>query len=73
MVDIQKALNTEFGSIAISVLLGIGLAALFRTACKDGKCLVISAPPRVETEKFYYKVDENCYKYTPVSTECKRA
>jgi hypothetical protein len=69
-LDIKQVLDTEFGSIAISVLLGIGLAALFRTACKDGKCVVITGPPRSETENYYYKIDDNCFKYTPVSTEC---
>lgn len=71
MVNIKKALDTEFGSIVISVLLGIGLAALFRTACKDGKCVVITGPPKMETDHYYYKVDDTCFKYTPVSTECK--
>jgi len=71
MVNISKALDTEFGYILISILLGFGLAALFRTACKDGKCMVIASPPVEETSKFYYKVDDDCYKYTPVATKCQ--
>lgn len=71
MVNIKKALDSEFGAIAISVVLGLGLATLFRTACKDGKCVVITNPPKAETDNYYYKVDEDCYKYTPVATECR--
>lgn len=71
MATITKALNSDFGSIAISILLGLGLAALFRTACKDGKCIVIDGPPMQDTEKYFYKIDENCFKYTTVATECK--
>ena len=72
MIPVNKLLDTEFGAIAISIILGVGLAALFRTACKDGKCIVINGPPRMETEKYYYKIDDTCFKYTPVASECDK-
>ena len=71
MLQIKKVLDNKFGSIAISILLGLGLAALFKTACKDGQCIVINGPPQAETERYYYKVDDTCYKYPPVASECK--
>lgn len=71
MVKITKALDSEAGAIIVSILLGLGLAALFRSACKDGKCIVIDGPPSQETDKYYYKIDSDCYKYTPVATECR--
>lgn len=70
-MEISKVLESKVGSIAISILLGIGLAALFRTVCKDGKCIVIKSPPQEETDKYYYKIDQDCFKYTPVVTECR--
>lgn len=70
MLSLNKIMNTEFGAITISVLLGLGLAALFRSACKDGKCVVIESPPAEDTDKYFYKIDSDCYKYTPVAAKC---
>lgn len=70
MVELKKLMDSEFGAITVSVLLGLGLAALFRSACKDGKCVVIDSPAKEDTDKYYYKIDSECYKYTPVATKC---
>jgi hypothetical protein len=69
-MDILKVLDNRVGVVFISIMLGLGIAALFRTVCKDGKCIVVSGPPLEETKQFYYKINENCYKYTPVASEC---
>ena len=65
-----EMLQTPFGSILVSVILGLGIAALFRKACDDKKCVVIQGPSMDEVGKFYYKIDQDCYKYTPVASEC---
>ena len=70
-MEIKKVMDSKFGSIVISILLGVGLAALFRTACKDGKCIVIESPPK-EDMKYYYKLDDSCYKYNAVPTKCEQ-
>jgi hypothetical protein len=67
---ISKFLNTEFGCIILSVILGLGLAALFRQACKGNNCLVVNGPKVSEIQKYYYKLDEDCFKYTPYVTKC---
>lgn len=55
----------------MSIILGLGLAALFRKACKNNQCIVIKGPNAEEVNKFFYKVNDDCYKYSPVFTECK--
>jgi len=72
MGSIIKQLDTRAGCIIISVILGLGLAALFRQACKDKQCIVIKGPNIEEVSKYYYKINEDCYKYTPVATECDK-
>ena len=72
MASINELLGTRTGSIIISVILGLGLAALFRQACKDKQCIVIKGPNIEEVSKYYYKINEDCYKYTPVATECDK-
>lgn len=70
MVNLKKVMESEFGAITISVILGLGLAAIFRSACKDGKCVVIESPPKDELDKYVYKIDSDCYKYTSIAAKC---
>jgi len=65
-----KFIHTETGRIIMSILLGLGLASLFRTVCKDNNCLVFHAPPLDEFKDKIYKTNGKCVKYTPVSTKC---
>lgn len=70
MSNITDALSSKTGSYIISVILGLGLAALFRKACKDNNCIVIKGPNLEEINKFYYKINNECFRYSPVFTEC---
>jgi hypothetical protein len=67
---VDKVLNDKVGSIIISVILGLGLAAVFKRVCKDGNCIVIKAPKLEETDKYYYKIKDDCFKYTPHVVPC---
>ncbi len=69
-MKISEGVNSPLGSYIISALFGLGLAALFRKACVDKSCVVIKGPNSNETNKFYYKIQDDCYKYTPIVTEC---
>ena len=53
-----------------SIILGLGLAAMFRKACHDNKCIVVKGPSTDETNRFYYKVGDDCYKYNRVDASC---
>jgi hypothetical protein len=70
MGSLDELMDSKSGSILISILLGLGLAALFRQACKDKQCIVVKGPNVEEIAKYYYKIDQDCFKYTPVVTEC---
>jgi hypothetical protein len=63
-------MDTDYGSVIISVILGLGLASIFKKVCKDGRCVVIRGPPIDEIKNNIYKIDSECYKYTPVMTKC---
>ncbi len=69
-MNINKLLNTKTGSIVVSIILGLGLAALFRRACKNNSCIVIKGPKMEDVNSFYYKINNECYKYKPVIGEC---
>lgn len=54
----------------MSVLLGLGLASLFRVSCNDESCIEFRGPHLNMIENKIYKYDERCYKYTLHPTKC---
>jgi hypothetical protein len=69
LTDIMKS---EMGRILISVILGFGLATMFVKVCKGGGCVVIQGPSIKEINNSIYRIDDVCYKYTPVVTDCQK-
>lgn len=55
----------------VSVVLGLGLATMFQRVCGDGGCVVLRGPDRAETEKYIWKSDTRCYRYSAVPAACK--
>ena len=43
-MNIERILHGKIGKIFMSVLLGLGLATLFRKVCKNRDCIVFYAP-----------------------------
>jgi len=69
-IHFSKFLHTETGKIVMSVLLGLGLASLFRKVCKDRNCLLFHAPPLDDFKDKIYKQNNKCFKYNPIPTKC---
>lgn len=69
-IHLGKFVHSERGKIIMSILLGFGLASLFRTVCKDNNCLTFYAPPLDEFKDKIYKSKGKCIKYVPVATKC---
>jgi hypothetical protein len=70
MVQFGKFVHTKTGKYIMSILLGLGLASLFRTVCKDKQCLTFNAPALDEIENKIYKNGDKCHKYVPTATKC---
>ena len=70
-IHFGKFVHTDTGRMIMSVLLGFGLASLFRTICKGKDCLIFHAPS-LDTmqDKIYKNASGKCIKYTPVATKC---
>ena len=58
------------GRRVVSIILGFGLASLFRKVCTGDRCLLIKGPKIAEVAKHTYRIDERCYLYKPVPTTC---
>jgi hypothetical protein len=66
-----KFVHTETGKIMMSILLGFGLASLFRIVCKNKDCLIFHAPPLADfKEKIYKNNNGKCVKYNYIATKC---
>lgn len=69
-MNFKRLLNKPFGIIIISVLLGFGLATLFRKVCKDKNCIVFNGPILSDFEGKIYKNDGKCYSYSLTKEKC---
>jgi hypothetical protein len=69
-LHLGKFVHSERGKIIMSILLGLGLATLFRTVCKDNDCIAFHAPPLDDFKDKIYKNNDKCVKYVPVATKC---
>lgn len=69
-MEFGALLKSHEGKIVVSVILGFGLATLFRKICKGTTCIVVKGPKISEVDKYFYKVEDKCFKYTPYVSPC---
>ena len=67
---ITRVMDTKTGSIVISVILGLGIASLFRKVCRTRDCIVIKGPELKEVQNKVFKFEDKCYTYEPTATKC---
>ncbi len=70
MVNFGKFVHTQTGKYVMSLILGFGLASLFRNVCKDKNCIIFNAAPLEQIKNKVYKFDKKCYKYETIQTKC---
>jgi hypothetical protein len=86
MINFHKFLYSHTGKVIISIIWGLGLAALFRRRCNGRDCRIIQykGPKQSDiTDTFYhyesppknakssFRTGKHiCYKYTPYLVEC---
>ena len=69
-MNFKRLLNSSLGKIIISIMLGLGLATLFRKVCKDKNCITFKGPILGEIDGKIYKHGEKCFSYNAKSTPC---
>lgn len=69
-MNVKRLLYSPLGRIIISILLGLGLATIFRKVCNDRNCLTFKGPILGDIDGKIYKHGEKCFSYTAVSTPC---
>ena len=69
-MHIRRLIYSDFGRTVISIILGLGLATIFRKVCKDRKCLIFKAPKLEKIKGQVFKFDGQCYKYREEAVKC---
>ena len=69
-MNFKRLLYTDLGRIFISIILGLGLATLFRKICTDKSCIRFNGPIISDLEDKIYKHGEKCYKYSTRTDKC---
>jgi hypothetical protein len=69
-MNIKRLMNTFHGQLVLSIVLGLGLASLFRKVCDDRNCIVFNGPIISDIEGKTFKHGEKCYKYHMHSDKC---
>lgn len=67
---LKELLNSTRGKYVFSILLGIGLASLFRKACSNRNCLVFQAPSLDKINNKIFNFNNKCYKFENKSASC---
>lgn len=68
--NILNLMKTKKGKAIISIILGIGVASMFRNVCKNKDCLIFKMPPLKNIKDNIYKYDNKCYKYIEQNIPC---
>tara|TARA_B110000879_G_C11137282_1_gene498698 strand:+ start:328 stop:588 length:261 start_codon:yes stop_codon:yes gene_type:complete len=69
-MNFKRLLYTDLGRIILSIILGLGLATLFRKICTDKSCLRFNGPIISDLEGKTYKHGDKCYKYSANTDKC---
>ena len=67
---LEKFIHSQSGKYIMSLLLGFGLATLFRQMCFDKDCLRFYAPPLEEIDEQIYKFDDKCFNLHKTAVKC---
>jgi len=69
-MNLRRLIYSDIGRIIISILLGLGLATLFRKVCNDRNCLVFKAPNLSKIKNQVFKFKNKCYTFNEEIEKC---
>ena len=69
-MNFKRLLNSKIGVVFISIMLGLGLAVLFRSSCDGNNCIDFKGPKYNDIEGKTFQFGDSCYKYNSVSATC---
>jgi hypothetical protein len=70
MINFSEFMSRPGVCTILSILLGFGLAAIFRPLCKGPDCLIIRGPPVSEIRGSVYQFGSKCVEFDAKPVEC---
>ena len=71
-MNFKRLFTTPHGQIILSIVLGIGLASLFRKVCTEKNCITFNGPVISDFQNKVFKHGEKCYKYDTHIDKCDK-
>lgn len=69
-MNFKRLLYSTIGKYIISILLGLGLATLFRKVCNERNCIVFRGPKLNKIKNQIFKFNDRCYKFDEQIEKC---
>jgi hypothetical protein len=69
-MGLKQLIQTDKGKVMISVILGFGVATLFRKSCSEEECIQFKGPKLNKVKENIYNYDNQCYQFTPQPVKC---
>jgi hypothetical protein len=69
---LERFVHSKAGKVLMSIILGLGLATIFRQACKGKRCRINLSPPIDELDENTYKINNKCYVFEKNSVSCDK-
>ena len=67
---VHRLLYSKYSCILISMILGFGLATMFRKECKNGPCLEFKGAPIKKTRNKVFFHNNSCHSFRANSESC---
>lgn len=72
MISWEKFFNLPGVTTLLSLLLGFGIAAIFRPLCNGPDCVVIRGPPVSDIRGSVYQIGKQCVEFKPKAITCPK-
>lgn len=72
-MTVFTVLDSETGQIMLSIILGLGLAAIFQRVCNEEKCMIYKSPDEKLIVGRVFTQNGKCYKYEKHIMACTGA
>ena len=69
---LRRLIYGDVGKVVVSIILGLGLATLFRKVCKDRDCIIFKAPDIKKIKNQIFKFDNKCYQFEENIEKCNK-
>jgi hypothetical protein len=61
------------GRVLVSIIWGLGLAALFRKVCDGTDCMIVEGPDPSDISRKVFRYDGRCIKFQPYYVDCTKS